>query len=57
MKVEWRCVGMGHGGQCVMTDGTIMMPLWFVENLAGQLKVSIKLSYHVHNHICGLIRC
>ena len=31
---------MECGGQCVMTSGTIMMPLWFADNLASQLKVS-----------------
>ena len=28
MKVEWRCVSMTSGGQCVMTSGTTLMLLW-----------------------------
>ena len=31
---------MKCGGQCVMTSGIVMMPLWFADNLASQLKVS-----------------
>ena len=27
MKVEWRCVSITSGGQCVMTDGIALMPL------------------------------
>ena len=32
MKVEWRCVSMTSGGQCVMIAGTVMMPLWSANN-------------------------
>ena len=28
MRVEWRCVSMTSGEQCVMTDGTALMLLW-----------------------------
>ena len=28
MRVEWSCASMTSGGQCVMTPGTAMMPLW-----------------------------
>ena len=28
MRVEWRCALMTSGGQCVMTTGTLLMPLW-----------------------------
>ena len=30
MKVEWRCVSMTSGGQCVMTAGAALMQLWSV---------------------------
>ena len=28
MKVEWRCVSMTSGGQCVMTAGAALMLQW-----------------------------
>ena len=28
MRVEWSCASMTSGGQCVITPGTAMMPLW-----------------------------
>ena len=33
MRVEWRCVSMTSGGQCVMTSGVDLMLLWSVDNL------------------------
>ena len=27
-RVEWRCASMTSGGQCVMTYGTPLTPLW-----------------------------
>ena len=32
MRVEWRCVSMTSGGQCVMTTGTALMLLWSANN-------------------------
>ena len=32
MRVEWRCASMTSGGQCVMTSGIALMPLWFANN-------------------------
>ena len=32
MKVEWRCASMSSGGQCVMTAGILLMPLWFASS-------------------------
>ena len=29
---EWRCVLEGGMGQCVMTSGTMRMPLWSADN-------------------------
>ena len=37
--VEWRCVLEGGMGQCVMTPGTMMMPLWSAINLDYLLMV------------------
>ena len=31
--VEWRCVLEGCMGQCVMTPGTMKMPLWSADSL------------------------
>ena len=33
MRVQWRCVSMTSGGQCVMTSGVDLMLLWSVDNL------------------------
>ena len=33
MRVEWKCVSMTSGGQCVMTTGIAMMLLWSAGNL------------------------
>ena len=41
MKVEWRCASMTSGGQCVMTVGAALMPLWSASNWdMQQLEVS-----------------
>ena len=32
MKEEWRCASITSGGQCVITIGTSMMPLWFANS-------------------------
>ena len=32
MRVEWRCVSMTSGGQCVMMAGAVLMPLWSVNS-------------------------
>ena len=33
MRAEWKCVLMIHGGQCVMTLGTMLMPLLSASSL------------------------
>ena len=33
MRVEWRCVSMTSGGQCVMMVGTVLMPVWSASSL------------------------
>ena len=33
MKVEWRCVSMTSGGQCVMMVGAALMLLWSASSL------------------------
>ena len=32
MRVEWRCVSMTSGGQCVMTSGIAPILLWSVSS-------------------------
>ena len=32
MRVEWRCVSMTSGGQCVMTVGAALMRLWSADS-------------------------
>ena len=32
MRVEWRCTTMVNGVQCVITDGMILMLVWYVDN-------------------------
>ena len=32
MRVEWKCVSMTSGGQCVMTVGAALMQLWSVSS-------------------------
>jgi len=32
MRVEWRCASMTSGEQCVMTVGTVLMPVWFASS-------------------------
>jgi len=42
MRVEWRCASMTSGEQCVMTAGTVSMPLWSANSWDMQsLKVSV----------------
>ena len=32
MRVEWRCASITSGGQCVITAGTVLMPVWSVNS-------------------------
>ena len=46
MRVEWRCVSMTSGGQCVMTPGTTMMLLWSANNWDMNMLVLSSLFQH-----------
>ena len=53
MRVEWRCASMTSGEQCVMTAGTVLMPVWFADNWdMHTLEVSAS------GNVCGTwVRC
>ena len=42
----WRCVLEGDMAQCVMTSGTMRMPLWFVDNWDSHPTVILKYIHH-----------
>ncbi|ORU94930.1 MAG: hypothetical protein A6F71_10010 [Cycloclasticus sp. symbiont of Poecilosclerida sp. M] len=39
---EWRCVLEGGMARCVMTPGTIKLPLWSADNWDSHLMVSMR---------------
>ena len=32
LREEWKCATTTSGGQCVMTHGTTLMPMWHVDS-------------------------
>ena len=60
MRVEWRCASMARGGQCVMTSGTALMPLWSASSWdihTLEVGVLFTLSTNLYNFIfCMCLR-
>ena len=47
---EWRCVLEGGMGQCVMTSGTMRMPLWSADNWDSPPMVSGGVKGKLHRN-------
>ena len=52
MRVEWKCVSMTSGGQCVMTTGISLMLLWSVNSWDMH---TLEVSMPTHSVSVGLV--
>ena len=48
MRAEWKCALMIRGGQCVMTLGTVLMPLLSASSLDLHIQDVCSLACTVH---------